>query len=52
MRSIFLVAYDFLFTQMHEFEIPKHKAEKILVEHEGDIGRALRTLIKPHFSPT
>ncbi|KAF8740711.1 hypothetical protein AX14_007610 [Amanita brunnescens Koide BX004] len=37
---------------MHEFEIPKHKAEKILVEHEGDIGRALRTLIKPHFSPT
>ncbi|KAF8349376.1 hypothetical protein F5887DRAFT_1070703 [Amanita rubescens] len=32
---------------IHEFEIPRQKAEKILVDHEGDIGKALRALIKP-----
>ncbi|KAK2467411.1 hypothetical protein APHAL10511_000646 [Amanita phalloides] len=32
---------------VNEFEIPRHKAEKILVEHEGDVGKALRALIKP-----
>ncbi|KAF8623339.1 hypothetical protein AX15_006415 [Amanita polypyramis BW_CC] len=30
---------------VHEFEIPRHQAEKILVEHEGDIGKALRALV-------
>lgn len=37
----------YLLTQIHEFEIPRQKAEKILVDHEGDIEKALRVLIKP-----
>ncbi|KAF8635478.1 hypothetical protein AX17_003868 [Amanita inopinata Kibby_2008] len=32
---------------VNEFEIPRHRAEKVLVEHDGDIGKALRSLLKP-----
>ncbi|KAM6489769.1 hypothetical protein JOM56_014792 [Amanita muscaria] len=30
-----------------EFEIPKQQAERLLVEHQGDVGKALRAFLTP-----
>jgi len=33
--------------QVHELEIPKGQAEKLLAENGGDIQRALRAYVSP-----
>jgi len=32
---------------VHEFEIPRGQAEKVLTENGGDVGKTLRALITP-----
>lgn len=36
-----------LWIQMHEFEIPRAQAEKVLSENAGDLKKALTSLIAP-----